>query len=412
MGRKGIWVGVFGAFSALVACGQTAKNGVAQGGSPSNAGTSTFAGRNGGGHVDSPSAGESSGGTTGNTDEGGSGGVLLGDAGAEDSTTGGTNGGATTGGSGGAPNPVLAVKPSPGCGMPAPQPLGEMTQHTIQTEGVKDANCADKLADGTPVCGPWSVEREYYLGLPSSYKSDKAYPLVIEAPGCGGNGKGVFPLAGVADSIIRVGLTPPPVSIGHGTNPGQHCFDDKEGDDSVEFPFFEKVLDTLKTQLCYDENRVYVSGESSGSWLANELACKYAGDTKGHAVRAVATRDGGLPNEPQWAPTCSGKPVAGLWVYRIDNEYASNLGTKYAINRAMSTNTCVAAVDWDDAVVKNDVMNFPIGNGYADDSCKLIKDCDALYPLVVCARPGSSHVSDAPFAGAAIERLISSLAAP
>ena len=35
--------------------------------------------------------------------------------------------------------------------------------------------------------------------------------------------------------VVRVGLTPAPNSIGHGTNENQGCFDDKEGDDSVDW---------------------------------------------------------------------------------------------------------------------------------------------------------------------------------
>jgi hypothetical protein len=350
----------------------------------------------------------------GSVAESGSGGALVGDAGADNSSNGGTpNGGATMGGSpnGGATNTVLDVKPSPGCGEPAPQALGEMVMHTLQTEGVKEANCADKLADGTPVCGAWSVEREYYLGLPATYDKQKAYPLVIQAPGCGGNGKGVYPLTGVVDSVIRVGLSPPPISIGHGTNPGQHCFDDKEGDDSVDFVFYEKLLDTLKNALCYDENRVYVSGESSGSWLANELACRYAGDTKGHAVRALAVNDGGLPNQPQFMPTCSGKPVAGMWVYHIDQESGSNSAAKFAIARAISTNSCVGVTDWDDAYAKGQVQNFPIGEGFGEDTCKLVKGCDPAYPLVACPRPSNGHASDALMANAGIVQFFKSLAA-
>lgn len=415
MGRKGIWVG-FGALSVLaLGCGQTARNGDAQGGSPGSAGTAPAAagdGVGGGHHL--PSAGSSSGSTaSGGVAAGGSGGALGGDAGADNLSNGGSGGG-NNGGStnqAGAASSILDVKPSPGCGEPAPQALGELIAHTLQTEGVKDANCADKLADGTPKCGPWSVEREYYLGLPQGYDPQKAYPLVIQAPGCGGKGNAIYPLTGVSDSVIRVGLTPPPISIGHGTNPGQYCFDDKEGDDSVDFVFYEKLLDTLKNALCYDENRVYVSGESSGSWLANELACKYAGDTKGHAVRALAVNDGGLPNQAQYMPTCSGKPVAGMWVYHIAEENGSNAATKFAIARAMSTDSCVGATNWDDALAKGQLLTFPIGGGFGDETCKLIKDCDPLYPLVVCPRPANGQASDALMANIAMVQFFKSLAA-
>jgi len=407
MGRNGIRVGFLAASSVLaLSCGQTSSNGDAHGGAPGSAGSTTAAAGHsagGGDRADPPS----SGGSAGSVDEGGSGGgILVGGTGADDSSNGGsTNAGSTNGGStnGGSTNAISDVKPSPGCGQPAPQAGGgDLVMYTLHTEGVKDPNCADKLENGTPVCGPWSLEREYYLGLPPNYDPSKPYPLVIQAPGCSSDGKSVYPLTGVSDTVIRVGLTPPPISIGHGTNPGQHCFDDKEGDDSVDFVFYEKLLDTLKSALCYDENRVYVSGDSSGAWLANELACKYAGDTQGHAVRALAVNEGGLPNQAEFAPTCSGKPVAGMWIYQITDVGASYPGNKYAIARAMKTNSC-ASLDFDDARVKGKLINFPIGGGRADDTCSLIKECDPLYPLVVCQLPmfaqaGSQAVVNPAFA--------------
>lgn len=304
-------------------------------------------------------------------------------------------GGAAGGGDGGAPNPieVSAVKPSPGCGKAATQVLNEFVRATIQTSGVKDAQCADSL-NGQPKCGPWSLEREYFVWLPPAYDENEAYPLVIQGSACGGDGKTVYSLsplndgssAEVADNIIRVGITPPPNSIGHGTNPGQGCYDDKEGDDSVELVFFETLLDKLKTELCYDENRVFVSGHNSGAWLANELACKYAGDSNGHAVRAVAVYKGGLPTNPQYTPMCSGKPVAGVFVREKVEDIDPFDGTKFPIARAMVANGCDSK-SLDDAQANGDLVDYPIGGGNTPNTCSLIKGCLPGYPLVVCSLP-------------------------
>ncbi len=37
--------------------------------------------------------------------------------------------------------------------------------------------------------------------------------------------------------------------------------------------------------------------------------------------------------------------------------------------------------------------DFPIGGGQAPNVCKRIKNCDPLFPLVVCALPGGNHGS-------------------
>jgi predicted esterase len=326
-----------------------------------------------------PSAGDSSTGRSGGSGDGGGGSGILPD-----------------------PDDVLTVKPSPGCGKDATQAKGELVKYTLQTSGTKDPNCADKLQDNQPVCGEWSVPRDYYVWLPPDYDKTNAYPLVLEGPGCGGDGTNVYslsplnavtgPSVGVNGTVIRVGLTPPPASIGHGTNPGEGCFDDKEGEDSVDLVFYETLIDKLKNELCYDENRVFASGSSSGAWLANELGCKYAGNTEGYAIRGVLANGGGLPTQPQYLPTCSKLPQAGLWLWETGDPSGPFISNKFAVARAMSVNGC-AGTDYDAAKASGMLENFPIGNGKPDATCQRILGCMPQHPLVVCELPGSSHVS-------------------
>jgi hypothetical protein len=327
-------------------------------------------------------------------------GASLNEGGATQAGTAGVSGGGEAGGAPLDPDAILKVRPSPGCGKDPLQQTGVFTKYTIQTSGVKEPNCADHLADNTPKCGAWSLARDYYVWLPPDYKNTTPYELVLQGPGCGGNGTNVASLSptnddmgsGVNGTVIRVGLSPPPISIGHGTNPGQGCFDDKEGDDSVDLVFYESLIDKLKTELCYDENRVFVSGNSSGAWLANELACKYAGDQKGHAIRGVITDGGGLPNQPQFSPTCSNAPRAGFWVWTSnDFDNVPDPGVKFAIARAMKANGCVASSDYDDAVAKGVISFYPVGAGIDDAACGLIKGCPSQYPLVACVLKGSGQ---------------------
>ncbi len=304
-------------------------------------------------------------------------------AGGGASSSAGTSGG----GAGGLPplpdpNDVLKVKPSAGCGKDPAQASAAFVKYTIQTSGTKGADAADSTK------GPWSYARDYYVWLPPSYDKQKAYPLVLQGPGCGGTGVDVYSLSpsndtvgiGVNGSVIRVGLTPPPNAIGHSTNPSQGCFDDKEGDDSVEWPFYEALIDKLKSSLCYDENRVFVSGNSSGAWLANELACKYAGNTTGYAIRGMAANGGGLPTAFAYVPTCTGAPMAGIWVEPNDigsDNFAAPWSV--AVNRAMEVNRCTPA-PYANAML----ADFPIGASKPAVTCKRVLGCPAEYPLVVC----------------------------
>jgi poly(3-hydroxybutyrate) depolymerase len=325
------------------------------------------------------------------------------------------SGGMSGGGAGGAaPADPAAVKPSVGCGVEPTQPTGTFVVHTIQTSGTKEPDCAAQL-NGQHKCGPWSLEREYHLWLPPGYDKSKPYPLVVQGTGCGGTGKDVYSLsptslaadAGVSGSVIRVGLTPAPNGIGHGTNPNQGCYDDKEGDDSVDFVFYETLYDSLKTQLCIDENRVFASGYSSGAWLANELGCKYAGDTHGHAIRGVAVTQGGLPAEPQYVPTCTTQPMVGIWVSQFNDGGQPFDPGKRAVDRALKVNGCTAT-SYDTA----SLVDFPIGGGNPDSLCKRIVGCPDDHPLVYCSLSGTAQSNLETIANPAFATFIELLAAP
>jgi poly(3-hydroxybutyrate) depolymerase len=383
-----------------------------QAGASSVAGTTSASGSTG--MSGSPATGGS-----GNTAGSGTGGASTAGSSTGGAATAGTGGqsmagaGGGSGGSGG--GDITKVWKSMGCAKAFAGQSG--AKITIPTKGMKDANCADKI-NNKARCGLWGqagntwvndnqvpcpngdctqpVMRDYYVNLPANYDMNKAYTLVFEGPGCGGGGQDVYPLNNNADgTIIRVGLTPPPSYIGHGTNENQGCFDDKEGDDSIDWVFYENLYDKLNNEICFDRNRVFSAGNSSGSWFSNELGCKYAGDPM-RPVRGVMPNTGGLPNQAQWEPTCTTKPMAGMWIHEVGDTTNPFTGNKFAIARAMKVNGCTGAMDYDAAVAANAVQNFPIGGGQPDDTCKLIKNCPALYPLVVCALPGTAHGSHDP----------------
>jgi hypothetical protein len=247
------------------------------------------------------------------------------------------------------------------------------------------SNCADQK------CGPWSYVREYYVVLPTGYDKTKPYPLLFEGPGCGGKGNNLYALPDLASAVIRVGLSPSAdAQAFHSTNPGQGCFDDKDGDNSVDWPFYETLYDKLAATLCFDRNRVFAGGNSSGAWLANELGCKYAGDAN-RPIRGVMPNVGGLPTDARYVPTCTQSPLAGFWSYQVGDFSGNALsGDIVAINRALRVNGCSpAGVSYDTATFDP----FPI-SPTDNTSCKRVKGCPDLEPVVVCALPGNGHTSN------------------
>jgi poly(3-hydroxybutyrate) depolymerase len=375
---------------ALAACGSSDSGGggfYPGAGGASTAGAGPTAGASGGGNP-LPTAGAS-----GAPPTAGAGGAITagGASGAGGAApTAGASGSGTAGAGGSSPTTdITAVVKTTGCGMdPTGFTPGSTIKFTIQTSGTKPTN--PKCADGK--CGDWSYARDYFVTLPTGYDKTKAYPLVLEGPGCGGHGTDVYPLTsnGVANAnntVIRVGLSPPPNDIQHATNAGQGCFDDKEGDDSVDWVFYENLYDKLAGQICFDKNRVFSAGNSSGAWFSNELGCKYAGDPT-RPVRGIMPNTGGLPTEAAYRPTCTNKPMAGMWVGEtmdMENAFSGNV---VAINRAIQVNGCTGG-DWG----TGPTADFPIGGGKADSTCKKLTGCPANYPLVVCLINGNQHAS-------------------
>lgn len=374
-----------GASGAAAAGGETSQ---AMAGSGAPAAGSGHAGAASAGAANASNAGSSNVGEGGQTDVAGAAGENAGGA---------------------APSDVFEVKPSLGCGKEPLQDTGVFVKHTLQTSGTKAPNCADAQ------CGAWSYLRDYYVWLPKLYEKARAYPLVLEGPGCTGTGLSVYSLsstntevgAGLNGSVIRVGLTPPPNEIGHATSPNQGCFDDREGDDSVDVVFYETLIDKLKDELCYDENRVFVAGYSSGAWLANELGCKYAGNTGGYAIRGVLSARGYLPTEAAFRPTCSDKPMAGTWVVDLGEPVAPVNQWHVAINRAMTVNGCSES-DYELA----QHAAYPIGGGRPDSTCQKVVGCPTDYPLVVCPLPGVTKTNLDEIANPAFATFLQSLEAP
>jgi polyhydroxybutyrate depolymerase len=260
---------------------------------------------------------------------------------------------------------------------------------SIPTMGTKAADCAAHGQTETDTkCGPWSYNRAYILDLPDGYDSNKAYPIVFMGPGCMSQAQAIlneYDYDGA--EVIRVGLTPvqDTAAVGHGTNPGEGCFDDKEGDDSVDWVFYEELYKRLNGTVCFDRNRVFAGGNSSGAWFANEVGCKYAGDAN-YPMRGIMPNTGGLPTEPQYKPTCTNKPMAGLWVHETGDTTNPFTGNKYAIARAMMVNGCTMGTDYDTATFEP----FPVP-GRPENECRKMKGCPDIAPIVVCPLTGNGH---------------------
>ena len=120
--------------------------------------------------------------------------------------------------------------------------------------------------------------RRYHLRVPSDYDPSRAYSLIFRWHGAGGNGlSGGLNIEYSAknDAII--------VSA-DGMN---NVWDVKTG--SADLAFFDNMLQTISSQYCIDNKRIFSYGFSVGGSFSNLLACE-----RSDVLRASAAVASGL----------------------------------------------------------------------------------------------------------------------
>jgi predicted esterase len=124
--------------------------------------------------------------------------------------------------------------------------------------------------------------RQFYIKRPDNYDpTGPDMPVVFAYHGTGGTYElfldGFYDLADAIGNgaILVLMQAKPDPNVGY-----QWDFD-------VDFQYFEDVLAILKKSMPIDENRVFVTGHSSGGGMAHELGCNY-----GDVIRAIAPHAG------------------------------------------------------------------------------------------------------------------------
>jgi polyhydroxybutyrate depolymerase len=210
--------------------------------------------------------------------------------------------------------------------------------------------------------------RKYHLRVPSSYDSNRAYPLIFRWHGAGGNalsgGLGIE-FSAKDDAIV--------VSA-DGLNNFWHVHAD-----SVDLPFFDNMLETISSQYCIDRHRVFSYGFSIGGSFSNLLACE-----RSNVLRASAAIASGL-----FSNTCKGQ-VATWLLHDVNDDVVVLKKGKAVLERVITANGCsTKAVDE--------------GNG-----CLSYQGCEAA-PVVWCESKGLGHNIRGDFAPAQVWKFFQTL---
>jgi len=200
------------------------------------------------------------------------------------------------------------------------------------------------------------VNRPYFVYLPTGYDPNRAYPIIYQLHGC-------------SDSATREDNNVP-VHRSSGTNAilirgraAARCWDTNAA--GVDVPYYDAMVEAAERTLCVDTERRFVSGYSSGSFMAHVLSC-----THGAELRGVATIAGG-----QGGRSCTGN-VAALLIHDL-NDSTVNISTSIGArdNHAMRNGCDVMAA-------RTPTMDPP---------CEAYTGCDEGLPVVWCQTSGRNH---------------------
>ncbi|HEX3694048.1 MAG TPA: PHB depolymerase family esterase [Polyangia bacterium] len=190
----------------------------------------------------------------------------------------------------------------------------------------------------------------------TGYNAAMPNRLIFTLHGCGGYG----------NLMLLPGLTPNIHVQWQGQDSG--CYEDQTRD-SPEYAVFDALLQFMETNFCIDKNRVFATGFSSGSWMADMLGCRRADVVKAHGQGA-----GGLPMSLRFAADCRG-PEAALYEHGTADDQNHIHGSRLDRDRLLKTNQC------DDT--SKAYPNF--------SPCVLYDNCLPGYPVAYCEIPGLGH---------------------
>jgi len=319
------------------------------------------------------------------------------------------NGNGNSGGTGSVIPTGTGDKPLPslGCGTPLPATQvptipGSRTGYTEYTVNQTGANLGK---DDPSRAGP----RQFFVRVPEGYDNTKPLRVVYIGQGCGAQHAGktnTFALFNEAqggdEQAVYIGLSVPD----NNANPG--CYDNNTGVQSQEWEAFDLIHTFIDKTFCVDNNRIFVSGYSTGGWLSNMWGCYFAGTPSPpldqpdldagrkerkfapkFAIRGHANVTGSLPPNPP--VPCNG-PSAGFWLHDAgdkSNLIETNIA---ALNLNLKTNGCTGDYESGPKQPWAPAEKIPgLEGGICQEYTGCSAEMRAKYPLVFCTTNGFGH---------------------
>lgn len=204
-----------------------------------------------------------------------------------------------------------------------------------------------------------SLKRKFFLRIPDGYDGKKAWPVVFAFHGAGNKTASWFDTNTgwrAANEAKAVMLFPESLTAG-----GNHTWMTASQHPS-NLAFVEAMIDWAKKNICIDPSRIFSTGQSSGAYFSQTLACQ-----RGDLFRAVASNSGG----ERYFENCRGNPGVMISYGKGDESVhvnAANAALKFWIAR----NGCKAEAP------------MPVD----PSPCVQYSGCKEGAPLILCAHGG------------------------
>lgn len=216
--------------------------------------------------------------------------------------------------------------------------------------------------------------RSYVLFVPKPYDGSKKYPLVLSLHGEPGSGAGqhnAFPFeqASGADAIV---------AFPDGTSGAWDLVTAPAS--NADMTFLKELVDEIASKYNVDKTRAFATGYSNGAFMANQMACRFAGLFKG-----VASHAGGQPQEiggdtkygSNGCIQCPGGATAAIIVHGTGDGVVSLDTGLYAARCQATNNGCTDA--------------NPPATGVSPAPCAKFDGCNAGKDVHYCAIAGLGH---------------------
>jgi polyhydroxybutyrate depolymerase len=218
------------------------------------------------------------------------------------------------------------------------------------------------------------ASRTYFVWLPAGYDPLRPYPVVYQLHGCSGS-------ATREDNNVPVQRESGTEAIHVRGRAAADCWDSAAAGPDVAF--FDAMVAAVEAELCADPGRRFVTGYSSGSFMAHQLAC-----IRGAELRAVATIAGG-----QAGRSCTGNVAALL----IHDDTDGTVGVDASIRAR------------DDHRTRNGCDPDAEPTAFDPAPCVAYVGCEPRLPVVWCQTTGLGHSRQDDLAATAFWRFLSSV---